>query len=240
MSEIWMISIISISGYLIGSISMSRIVTKIVSPDTNLDDVDFTIPSGEKYHIRNISATTASIKLGPKVGGLITILDALKAVIPVLVLKFIFPDQYYFLIVAVFVVIGHNWSIFHRFTGGAGLSVSYGAFFTVDFLGTLLSAFSGMFIGFLVFKDMMVAFTLGPILMLLWLIIFHRDWPHIIFGLTLVSVVILKMLPDMIKLSRDEKNHSEDISSIMDQTGMGRGMKKIMKWLGVDPDKKES
>ena len=237
MSDAGMIIIVAISGYLIGSISISRIVTKIVSPETKLDDVDFSIPNGESYRLRTVSATTASIALGPKVGGLITLLDALKAIIPVIVLNYLFPDQYYSLIAPVFIVIGHNWSVFHRFTGGGGMSVAYGAFFTIDFFGTLISALSGMLLGFIVFKDMMVAFASGPILMILWLIIFKGDWPHILFGITINLIIILKLIPDIIRAIKDHKNNQEKISSIMDQTGMGRMMKKVMKILGVDHKK---
>lgn len=238
MSETWLIVIITVASYLIGSISMTRLITKIVAPDTDIEDVHFSVPGAEDYHIRNISATTASLQLGSKVGGTIAILDALKGMIPVLIVRVIFPGHYYYLIAAVFIIVGHNWSIFHRFTGGAGLSASYGAFFVVSLLGTLISAFSGMLIGFIVFKDMMIAFASGPLLFLLWLIIFKGDWPHIIFGIVINIIIILKLLPDMINLIKN-RDSIPDISGIMDQTGMGRGMKKMMKWMGIDPEKKK-
>ena len=187
--------------------------------------------------MRTVSSTTASLKLGPKVGGPIALLDMLKGLIPVLTLRLIFPNEYYHLVAAVFAVAGHNWSIYHRFTGGGGLSTSYGAFFAVDFFGTIISAFSGMLLGFAVFKDMMVAFASGPFLMLIWLIIFKRDWPHIIFGIAINVVILLKLSPDIIKLIKN-RDQAADISSVMDQTGMGRGMKKVMRWMGIDPEKK--
>ena len=239
MNNIWMIVIVAISGYLIGSISMSRIVTRIVSPETNLEDVEFSISEEERYQLRTISATTASLALGPKVGGIITILDALKAVIPSLILRFLYPDQYYYLIAPVFAVIGHNWSIFFRFTGGGGMSVAYGAFFTIAFFGTLISAFSGMLLGFLVFKDMMIAFISGPFLVLVWLIIFKGDWPHILFGIAINAIIIIKLIPDIIVGLKDYKENREKISRIMDQTGMGRMMKKMIQLLGVDPEKEK-
>lgn len=216
---------------------MARVVTKIVAPDVDLEDAEFSVPGSESYRLRTVSSTTASLKLGPKVGGPIALLDMLKGFIPVLTLRLIFPNDYYHLIAAVFAVAGHNWSIYHRFTGGGGLSTSYGAFFAIDFFGTLISAFSGMLLGFAVFKDMMVAFASGPFLMLIWLIIFKRDWPHIIFGIAINVVILLKLLPDIIKLIKN-RDQAADISSVMDQTGMGRGMKKIMNWMGIDPKKK--
>lgn len=237
MNETWTMVIIAISAYLIGSISMSRLVTKIVAPDADLDDTEYSVSDTEGYHLRTISATTTSLKLGPKVGGTVALLDALKGLIPALILRIIFPDQYYHLIAALFAVIGHNWSVFHRFTGGGGMSTSYGAFFVVDFLGTLVSAFTGMIIGLAVFRDMVMAFMSGPFLFILWLILFKGDWPHIAFGIAINLVIILKLVPDLINyIKMDEK---PDTSLIMGQTGMGRGMKKMMTWMGIDPDKKK-
>lgn len=237
MDNLWIYVIVSIISYLIGSISMARVVTKIVAPDVDLEDAEFAVPGSEAYRLRTVSSTTASLKLGPKVGGPIALLDMLKGLIPVLTLRLIFPNEYYHLVAAVFAVAGHNWSIYHRFTGGGGLSTSYGAFFAVDFFGTIISAFSGMLLGFAVFKDMMVAFASGPFLMLIWLIIFKRDWPHIIFGIAINVVILLKLSPDIIKLIKN-RDQAADISSVMDQTGMGRGMKKVMRWMGIDPEKK--
>jgi len=73
--------------------------------------------------------------------------------------------------------------------------------------------------------------------MLIWLIIFKRDWPHIIFGIAINVVILLKLSPDIIKLIKN-RDQAADISSVMDQTGMGRGMKKIMNWMGINPEKK--
>ena len=239
MNDILVLAIIIISSYLIGSLSMARIVTKIVAPEVDLEDTQFDVEGAESYQLRTISSTTASLKLGPKVGGPIALLDALKGVIPVLVIRYLFPDQYYHLVAAVFAVVGHNWSIYHRFTGGGGLSTAYGAFFAIDFFGTLISAFSGMIIGFTVFKDMMIAFTSGPFIMLIWLAIFKRDWPHIIFGIAINVVIILKLIPDIVKVMKN-KDQEVDISIIMERTGMGRMMKKIMQLIGIDPDKQKT
>jgi glycerol-3-phosphate acyltransferase PlsY len=239
MNDVLVLAVIIIASYLIGSLSMARIVTKIVAPEVNLEDTQFDVEGAEGYQLRTISSTTASLQLGPKVGGPIALLDALKGVIPVLVIRYLFPDQYYHLVAAVFAVVGHNWSIFHRFTGGGGLSTAYGSFFAIDFFGTLISAFSGMIIGFAVFKDMMIAFTSGPFIMLIWLAIFKRDWPHIIFGIAINVVIILKLIPDIVQVMKN-KDQEVDISIIMERTGMGRMMKKIMQLMGIDPDKQKA
>jgi glycerol-3-phosphate acyltransferase PlsY len=242
MGETWIIVIIIIASYLFGSISMTRLVTKIVAPEADIDDTAFEVPDDDPYKLRTISSTTASLKLGSKVGGMIAMLDMLKGFIPVLVLRLVFPDQYYHLIAAVFIVVGHDWSIFHRFTGGGGMSTTYGAFFGISFLGTLACALGGALIGLLIFRDMVVAFAAGPVLLLVWTIVwaifFNGDWATVIFAVVLNLIIFLKILPDLLKY-RKMGNMKGKMSALMEQTGMGRGMKKLMVWFGVEKEEKQ-
>jgi len=238
MQNTWLIIPISLISYLIGSISNTRIISKIVDPEADLENVFFEDKkTSQKRRLRTVSATTASIKLGPKVGGLITLLDTLKGFIPVLIVHLLFPNKIYHLVAGIFVLIGHDWSIFYRFTGGGGYSTSNGIFFAVDWLGALICSLTGMGVGFMFLKDMFLAFMLPPWLMVLWFILFKRDWYHIIFGLAINIIILIKLSPDILDYFNNSDKSSRDYSSIMDQTGMGRGMKKLMKFLGVDPEK---
>ena len=127
-----------VAGYLIGSISISRIVTRIASPNTDLSKVKMHDQgTDEDYYLTNVGATTASMVLGRKIGSLIGILDILKAFIPTLTIKLLFPDQPYYLFTAGGVVGGHIWTIFHRFRGGGGISPALGTFLAIDPLGAL-------------------------------------------------------------------------------------------------------
>jgi hypothetical protein len=56
-------------GYVAGGVSFSRIVTRLLAPDVDLEKV--TMPSGEggkEERFRAVGATAASLKLGPRVG----------------------------------------------------------------------------------------------------------------------------------------------------------------------------
>jgi len=242
MNETWTIIIIIIASYLFGSISMTRLVTRIVAPEENIEETYYDIPGAEPYKLRTISSTTASLKLGSKVGGIIAMLDMLKGFIPVLVLRLVFPDNYYHLIAAVFIVAGHNWSVFYGFTGGGGMATTYGSFFGINFLGTLACALGGAMIGLVVFRDIVIAFTSGPILILVWTILwaafFNGSWVTVIFAFVLNFLIILKIIPDIIKYAKMD-DMSGEMPNILEQTGMGRGMKKLMVWMGIDPDKKK-
>ncbi len=225
--------------YLIGCISFSRIVTRLLAPDTDIEEVRMpAADGGEGQQLRNIGATTASLVLGPKAGCTIGLLDILKGVVPVLLLRIIYPEEYYFLIAAVFVVVGHNWPIFFRFRGGGGISPTYGGFFVVDFIGTIVSAFAGMIFGFFIIKDILLAYTSGLWFMLLWLIIFKGEWPYIVYGIIMNVIFTLGILPEIRDHIKKRRAGEVDMGASMETFPMGRGMLKIMKFFGTEPRKK--
>ena len=60
--EIGMMILTAIVSYLIGCISFSRIVTRLLAPDADLETVKMSAADGgEGHQLRNIGATTASI-----------------------------------------------------------------------------------------------------------------------------------------------------------------------------------
>ena len=114
--DIFLIGIIS---YMMGSIPFGFILTKIF---LNKDIRE--IGSG------NIGATNA-LRTGNKIIGYSTlILDILKAVIPVLYVKFFFPNFLY--IAALCAFLGHVFPIWLKFKGGKGVATYVGILFTID------------------------------------------------------------------------------------------------------------
>jgi len=225
--------------YLVGSISFSRLVARLADPNFDLEDVHMTREDGTKgQRLTTVGATTASLKLGSKAGCAIGLLDILKGVVPVLVLKLLYPDQFYHLIAAVFVVLGHNWPAFYGFRGGAGVSATYGGFIVVDFFGTIISAFTGMIFGFFIVRDILVAYTSGFWFMLVWLIIFKGDWPHIVYGVLMNVLFTVALIPDVKEYVRKKREGTLDMRAGMESFPMGRGMIKIMRFFGTEPRKK--
>ena len=114
--DIFLIGIIS---YMICSIPFGFILTKIF---LNKDIRE--IGSG------NIGATNA-LRTGNKIIGYSTlILDILKAVIPVLYVKFFFPNFLYIADLCAF--LGHVFPIWLKFKGGKGVATYVGILFTID------------------------------------------------------------------------------------------------------------
>jgi len=89
----------------------------------------------------NIGATNVFRVLGKKWGVLVFILDFLKGLLPVLVVRSIGGfAPYVFVGVAVAVICGHNWTCFLRFKGGKGVATSVGVVLGLSF------AFPALFI----------------------------------------------------------------------------------------------
>jgi len=121
------IIIICLISYLMGSIPFGFILTKIFLKKDIRE-----IGSG------NIGATNA-LRTGNKVLGYSTlVLDILKAIIPVLYVKFYFSEFIYISSLCVF--LGHVFPIWLRFHGGKGVATYVGILFVIDiYLGLLFT-----------------------------------------------------------------------------------------------------
>ena len=118
------IIICSIS-YLMGSIPFGFILTKIFLKKDIRE-----IGSG------NIGATNA-LRTGNKVLGYSTlILDILKAIIPVLYIKFYFSEFIYISSLCVF--LGHVFPVWLKFHGGKGVATYVGILFVIDIYLSLI------------------------------------------------------------------------------------------------------
>jgi glycerol-3-phosphate acyltransferase PlsY len=228
-----------VGGYLFGSISFARIVTRIVSPQSDLNSVELPdITTGETFTLKTVGATTASVKLGPKYGGIIGILDILKGFLPTLAVKLIFPNQYYFLVVGLGVVIGHIWPLYFKFRGGGGLSSALGALLATNPLGTFACVLIAFVIGMPILKNIAIAVLGGPMLFIFWSAIFIRDWYIIVFSLLINLVLFIAVIPDLMVYFRAVKEgKGKDMMSYMDAIPMGQMMNKMMKKMGLSKEK---
>jgi glycerol-3-phosphate acyltransferase PlsY len=113
------ILIIGIISYLMGSIPFGLILTKIFLKK-NIREIG----SG------NIGATNV-LRAGSKVIGYATlILDILKAITPVIYVKFNFPDFLYIASLCAF--LGHVFPVWLKFKGGKGVATYLGILFAIN------------------------------------------------------------------------------------------------------------
>jgi glycerol-3-phosphate acyltransferase PlsY len=223
------------AGYLIGSISFGRLVARIAAPDKDISRTEFRTPDSEDAVVSEIvSATTISIHLGPRFGFITVVLDMLKITIPTLVFKHVYPDTPYFLITAATGMIGHVWPLYHGFKGGRGLSAVYGGMFAIDWIGAFATSIGGMLLGLIVLRDMLAAYMGGLWLVIPWLWFRTHDVNHLLYAIAVNLIAVLAEIPELrqyLKYKREGK--AADLSNLMQLTGMGRGIYKMAKRLGV-------
>ena len=125
-----------IISYLMGSIPFGLILTKIFLKKDIRD-----IGSG------NIGATNV-LRTGNKIIGYLTLsLDILKAVIPVLYIKFNYPELVYVSSLSVF--IGHVFPLWLKFKGGKGVATYVGILFSINYILGFLFIASWLIIFFI-------------------------------------------------------------------------------------------
>ena len=130
-----LILIISIS-YLMGSIPFGLILTKVFLKKDIRE-----VGSG------NIGATNV-LRTGNKLIGYLTlILDVLKAMIPVLYIKFNFPELVYISSLSAF--IGHVFPIWLKFKGGKGVATYVGILFSINYFFGIIFIVSWLIIFFI-------------------------------------------------------------------------------------------
>ena len=74
--------------------------------------------------------------------------------------------------------------------------------------------------------------------MLIWLIIFKGDWPHIVYGIVMNVIFTAGVLPDVRDYLRKKREGTLDMRAGMESYPMGRGMLKIMRFFGTEPREK--
>ena len=122
--------------YLLGSIPFGLILTKVFLKKDIRE-----IGSG------NIGATNV-LRTGNKLIGYLTlILDVLKAVIPVLYIKFNFPELVYISSLSAF--IGHVFPIWLKFKGGKGVATYVGILFSINYFLGIVFVISWLIIFFI-------------------------------------------------------------------------------------------
>lgn len=172
------IALIILICYLIGSLPTAYILVK------KLKGVDIrTVGSG------NVGASNASRVLGK--WGFITVLliDALKGLIPVLVLKIMYGESDLVLLGAISVVLGHTFTIFLGFKGGKGVATGLGVFIALAPISTGIAA--------VVFAVMIYSFrmiSLSSICAAVTIAVsawFISEWEHLKYFTIVIALLII-------------------------------------------------
>lgn len=221
-----------VTGYLTGSVSFTRIITKILAPGAELEPLEVPVKGTDMtYKVETYGATSASMRLGSKAGCAIGAADIIKAAAIVLAFKLLYPQQPYMLFAAVGSMAGHNWPVFYRFKGGRGISAYYGGLFVIDWLGALVTMISGLLFGMLVIRDYFIAYMSGLWFIIPWLWFATKDPVYVLYALAVNIIYIIASIPDLKQYSKIKKTTKIDPKMVLETNPMGRGMLKMSDWV---------
>lgn len=226
---------IGVAGYLVGSISMARLVTWLFArghyqadkTDLHLDGSDRTL------ELKTVSATSVSAQLGSRLGFATYVLDLLKILVPALILKHTRTDSI-FLVFCAGGMLGHVFPIYYRFRGGRGISAAYAGLLAVSWVGFFVCSLGGMLIGLVLVRDMWTAYCAGVWAIIPWVWFTTHDPAYLAYAVFVNVVFMIGMIPETrqwFKIRRENKWN--DTTEVMQLSGMGRGLLKMARKLGL-------
>ena len=186
--------IIIFCSYLIGSIPFGFLLTKFFLKKDIRD-----IGSG------NIGATNA-LRTGNKAIGYSTLsLDILKAVLPVIFIKFNYPDYIYLSSLCVF--IGHVFPLWLKFKGGKGIATYVGILFCIDLMFGLIFIFTWLTI-YLIFKYSSLSSLIASLSMPAYLLLFLNG-KNIFFFLIMFVLIFFTHKKNIKRLINKEESKTK-------------------------------
>jgi glycerol-3-phosphate acyltransferase PlsY len=212
---------------------MTRLIGRLFAPGEDFSRHEYKGITGDTVTFDIASATNVSHKLGAKFGCMVSILDMLKVFLPTLFFRLVLPESPYFLITAAMGVVGHNFPLFHRFKGGAGLSAAMGGLFVVDRLSVIVTPVAGMVLGLGIGRDVYIASTLWLFLLIPWFWIRTSGWDHILYAAVILVSFLLATIPVTKQYIRLRKKGPEALLAFYRQVPMGRGLVKMGRLFGL-------
>jgi len=186
--------LIILVSYLFGSIPFGLILTNI-----------FLKKDIRKVGSGNIGATNV-LRTGNKTIGYLTlILDVLKAVAPVLYIKFNFPELIYISSLSVF--IGHVFPVWLKFKGGKGVATYVGILFSINYVLVLVFIFAWLMI-FFIFKYSSLGSILSSLIIPIF-IYFNLDYENEYFFIIMFVLILFTHRENVKRLINKEESKTK-------------------------------
>jgi glycerol-3-phosphate acyltransferase PlsY len=223
--------ICALIGYLLGSISFARVVLKLVGAGRKISELEIPVEgSNENARVEIFGANAASMILGAKFGIAVAILDMLKAAIPMMIFRFIlYPAEQYYMVVWIFVLIGHIWPLYFGFKGGRGFSVIFGGLLIVDWLAAIVLPFVGILFGLFVVGNMMIGYVSWLFFMPIWFWFRTSDLTILAYSLLIMMLFFYSTRPEVRTMTkyRREGKLEEYMQGLYNSSPRWRGMKRM-------------
>jgi acyl phosphate:glycerol-3-phosphate acyltransferase len=173
--------------YLIGSLSFAVIVSRSMG-----------LADPRSYGSKNPGATNV-LRSGSKAAAIATlVLDALKATVPVLLVKAYGPDHGLgdgtVALVAIGAFLGHLWPVFFKFEGGKGVATALGALLALSWPLGLATAFTWLIIAYFFRYSSLAAIVAAVFAPVYYLLLGGIAWSlskPIALSITLMSLLLI-------------------------------------------------
>ena len=181
--------------YLLGSIPTGYIITNWIK------GVDV-----RKFGSGNVGATNVTRVLGLRYGMLVALMDILKGFIAVMVAQHLLSGANIYLVfaAALLAIIGHDWSVFLKFSGGKGVATT---------AGVILKLFPFAFLIFAIIWLVVVISTrlvsvgsLTAIISVPVTTYFYYNFNYVIFAIIIALFIIFTHKENIKRLLKGEEN----------------------------------
>jgi len=179
-------------GYLLGAIPFGYIAGRMRGVDVR------------EYGSGRTGGTNVLRTAGKKAAAVSIGLDVLKGAVAVLLGRWLVGTELAVALAGFAAVLGHNYSLFIRFRGGAGTGTSMGAYFFMAPWPSLVVGLSSVFIGFALLRyasvtSLLIVFLMSPAL-LIGVLFFDQPVEHLAFALAVGSLVLWSHRPNIKRL----------------------------------------
>ncbi len=174
--------------YLIGSVPFGWIVGKVTR------GVDI-----RQFGSGNIGFTNALRTLGWGPAVTVLIADIAKGVAAVLLTRAVLPAETWAVLGGLGSVVGHNWSVFLKFSGGRGVATSLGVIIGLA-PRVALCAFLVWLIVLAVSRYVSLASMVAAVSVPLWMFVFDHTTTLKVISLLLCAFVVVRHIPNIKRL----------------------------------------
>lgn len=129
--------------------------------------------------------------------------DVGKGVVAVLVARALWHNEAAAVVAALAALVGHNWSIFLGWHGGAGIGTTFGGLLILEPVTTLVVAFLGFLVAatsrYVSLGSLAFAFLI-PLALLGQRLFFRGSWEHLVYGILAGGIIIFAHRPNIARL----------------------------------------
>ena len=170
-------------GYLFGAVPTAYVVARWIR------GIDI-----RGYGSGNVGASNVGHHLGRGYGIVVGVLDAvMKGIAPVLILRVLEQDLAYQVLAGAGSIVGHNWSIYLKFSGGRGMAVILGSLLILawkEFIALVVVAL----LGWAIFRSIALWMGIGLVLLPIWALLFREPVEIAVYTVVALILAILKRL----------------------------------------------